>query len=391
MQENIFQNIRQLIDAARKSVNRHIDSTMTLTYFLIGRYIVEDEQAGEERAKYAQSTLKFLSENLTKEFGRGFSQDNLENMRKFFLAYKDNHHVIDLLDFISISENQSRKLGQNTENKTIEIIYASISRKLYSDNKAITAKTENHSRILETEITHKKIENPFVLSWSHYLLLSRIKNIEERNFYEIEAFSNNWKLKELERQFNSSLYERLVLSRNKKKVKELSEIGQVMETPVDAIKNPLVLEFLGLKEDSAYSENELETAIISKIEHFLMELGKGFLFQGRQVRFTFEEEHFFVDLVFYNRLLRCFVVIDLKIGKLKHQDIGQMQMYVNYYDRHVKTPQENKTIGIIICKDKNDAIVELTLPENNNQIFASQYQLYLPSKEELKNLIENKI
>jgi len=153
----------------------------------------------------------------------------------------------------------------------------------------------------------------------------------------------------------------------------------------------LVLEFLGLKEDSSYSGTDLETAIIDKLEHFLLELGKGFLFQGRQVRFTFEEEHFFIDLVFYNRLLRCFVVIDLKIGKLKHQDVGQMQMYVNYYDRFVKTPDENKTIGIIICKDKKDAIVELTLPENNNQIFASQYQLYLPSKEELKRLIENKI
>ncbi len=365
MQENIFQNIRQLIDAARKSVNRHIDSTMTLTYFLIGRYIVEDEQAGEERAKYAKSTLKFLSENLTKEFGKGFSERNLALMKKFYLIYRDE----------VVSEN---------------ILQTEIA-KLYQD-----VENEQNDKILQTSFakSYQSIQNQLIslkLSWAHYIILCRISNKDERRFYEIETLNNNWTYKELERQFNSSLYERLVLSRNKKKVKELSEIGQVMETPADAIKNPLVLEFLGLKEDSAYSETELETAIINKIEHFLMELGKGFLFQGRQVRFTFEEEHFFVDLVFYNRLLRCFVVIDLKIGKLKHQDIGQMQMYVNYYDRHVKTPQENKTIGIIICKDKNDAIVELTLPENNNQIFASQYQLYLPSKEELKNLIENKI
>jgi len=260
-----------------------------------------------------------------------------------------------------------------------------------SENNTIIEKSEKQSRISKNDIYPKKIKNPFILSWSHYLILCRIKNIEERKFYELEAISNNWKLKELERQFNSSLYERLVLSRNKKKVKELSEIGQLIEAPADTIKNPLVLEFLGLKEDSSYSETDLETAIIDKLEHFLLELGKGFLFQGRQVRFTFEEDHFFIDLVFYNRLLRCFVVIDLKIGKLKHQDVGQMQMYVNYYDRFVKTPDENKTIGIIICKDKKDAIIELTLPENNNQIFASQYQLYLPSKEELKKLIENKI
>ena len=173
-------------------------------------------------------------------------------------------------------------------------------------------------------------------------------------------------------------------------MKELSEKGQTIEKPEDTLKNPLVLEFLGLQEDSSYSETELESAIINRIEHFLMELGKGFLFQGRQVRFSFEEEHYFVDLVFYNRLLRCFVLIDLKIGKLKHQDLGQMQMYVNYYDRFVKTPDENKTIGIIICKDKKDVIAELTLPENNEQIFASQYQLYLPSKEELQQLLKGK-
>lgn len=191
----------------------------------------------------------------------------------------------------------------------------------------------------------------------------------------------------MERQFNSSLYERLALSRDKQKVSELSEKGHIIEHPSDLIKNPYVLEFLGLKEDNTYSETELESAIINKIEHFLLEMGKGFLFSGRQVRFSFNEDHFFVDLVFYNRLLKCFVLIDLKIGKLKHQDIGQMQMYVNYYDRFVRTTDENKTIGIIICKQKNDAIVEITLPEGNEQIYASQYQLYLPSKDEFKRKI----
>jgi len=388
MKENILQNIRLLINVARQSVCRHVDSTMTMTYFLIGRYIVQEEQQGEERAEYAKSTLKFLSENLTNEFGKGFSEDNLSNMRKFFNSYKDNSYMIEIINFISISEKSSRKLTENTEYQPINQIYENLSRKSTIENTIVNNNTEFTE--IEKQNVRDKFINPFILSWSHYLLLSRIKNIEERQFYEIESISNNWKLKELERQYNSSLYERLVLSRNKKKVKELSEKGQILENPVDAIKNPLVLEFLGLKEDSAYSETELETAIINKIEHFLLELGKGFLFQGRQVRFSFEEEHFFVDLVFYNRLLRCFVLIDLKIGKLKHQDIGQMQMYVNYYDRFVKTPDEHKTIGIIICKDKKEAIIELTLPESNDQIFASQYQLYLPSKEELKQLINKK-
>ena len=194
----------------------------------------------------------------------------------------------------------------------------------------------------------------------------------------------------MQRQLNTSLYERLVLSKNKKKVIELSKKGQIVNEPKDIIKNPYILEFLGLEEKPFYSETDLETAIINEIEKFMLELGRGFFFGGRQVRFTFDEKHFFVDLVFYNRLLKCFVIIDLKIGELEHSDLGQMQMYVNYYDRKVKDKTENPTIGIIICKNKKDAIVEITLPENQKQIFASQYKLYLPSKEALKKLIERK-
>ncbi len=228
----------------------------------------------------------------------------------------------------------------------------------------------------------------FKLSWSHYLILMRITNLEERNFYEIEAIENNWSLRELKRQVDSSLYERLSLSKDKEKVKNLSLKGQIVENPEDIVKDPYVLEFLGLKEEYSYSENKLETEIIKKLEMFLLELGKGFTFVGRQVRFTFDEKHFRVDLVFYNRILKCFVLIDLKIGEVTHQDLGQMQMYVNYYDREVRLPEENKTIGIIICKDKNDTLVKLTLPEENKQIFASKYTTILPSKEELKKLFE---
>lgn len=227
----------------------------------------------------------------------------------------------------------------------------------------------------------------FFLSWSHYLKLMRIKNIDERHFYEIEAARNDWSLSELKRQYDSSLYERLALSSDKEKVFKLAQKGHVVETPADAVKDPYILEFLGLPELPVYSESELETRIIDHLQQFLLELGTGFTFVGRQVRFTFNEEHFRVDLVFYNRLLRCFVLFDLKIGELKHQDIGQMQMYVNYYDRKVKLPEENSTIGIVLCKDKNNAVVEMTLPEDNTQIFASKYETVLPSKAELQNLL----
>ncbi|NBO24494.1 MAG: DUF1016 domain-containing protein [Chlamydiae bacterium] len=231
------------------------------------------------------------------------------------------------------------------------------------------------------------VSRKFDLSWSHYVFLIRLAE-HERNFYEIESIENNWSLRELKRQFDSALYDRLRLSRDKEGVKALNQKGQVITKPSDAVKDPYILEFLGLKEESSYSESELEQAIIDKIEHFLLELGKGFAFVGRQQRFTFSEKHFFVDLVFYNRLLRCFVVIDLKIGDLTHQDLGQIQMYVNYYDRFVKTKDENPTIGIVLCKNKESSLVEITLPKDNTQIFASQYRLYLPTKEEFLAQVE---
>lgn len=239
-------------------------------------------------------------------------------------------------------------------------------------------------------LTYRFAKSPISqsLTWTHYLKLMRIENDEERAFYEIETAKNKWSVRELQRQLDSELYTRLTLSRDKNKISELSEKGLIIEQPKDVIKDPYVLEFLGLPELSSFSETELEKQIISKLEHFLLELGNGFTFVGRQVRFTFDDEHFRIDLVFYNRILRCFVLIDLKIGKLKHQDLGQMQMYVNYYDRFVKMEEENNTIGIILCKDKKNTMVEITLPENNNQIFASKYKLVLPSKADLKKLIQ---
>ena len=326
IKKDIYQEIYDLLHKARQNILSNVNSTMTKTYFLIGKRIVEEEQDGNKRAEYGKNLIKILSEKLTKEFGKGFSETNLEQMRKFFKVY-------------GIPQTLSE-------------------------------------------------EFQFNLSWSHYLILMRIEDINARNFYEIEAFENNWSLRELKRQVNSSLYERLVLSKDKEKVKELAVKGQIIEKAQDVIKDPYILEFLGLDEKSDYSENKLETEIINKLEMFLLELGKGFTFVGRQVRFTFDERHFRVDLVFYNRLLKCFVLIDLKIGEVTHQDLGQMQMYVNYYDRYVKLPDENDTIGIIICKDKNDTLVKLTLPKDNNQIFASRYTTILPSLEEFKKIVE---
>ena len=218
----------------------------------------------------------------------------------------------------------------------------------------------------------------------------RIEDENERKFYEIESYKNNWSVRELNRQYDTALFTRLAISKNKNEILALAEQGQIIEKPKDAIKDPYILEFIGLPDDRKYSESELEQELIDKLENFLLELGKGFTFVARQKRISFEEKHFKIDLVFYNRLLNSFVLIDLKIGELKHQDIGQMQMYVNYYDREIKLDEENKTIGIILCQDKSESVVKYTLPEDNEQIFASKYLTILPSKETLRQLIENK-
>ena len=323
---SLYNKISSILEESRKFVATTVNTAMIQTYFEIGRLIVEEEQHGNVRAEYGKETLKNLSIKLTANYGKGFSQRNLEQMRQFYLVY-------------------STQIPQTPSAK-------------------------------------------FSLSYSHYLFLMRIDNPEERKFYEIESSQNNWSLRELKRQFDSALYERLSLSKDKEKVKSLAVQGQIIENPSDIVKDPYVLEFLGLPEKAYYSESELESRLIEKLENFLLELGKGYTFVGRQVRLSFDEKHFFVDLVFYNRLLQCFVLIDLKIGELTHQDLGQMQMYVNYYDRFVKLDHENKTIGIILCKKKSDSLVEITLPEDNNQIFASKYQTVLPNKEDLIKLIQ---
>lgn len=226
------------------------------------------------------------------------------------------------------------------------------------------------------------------LSWSHYLELIKIEEEHKRNFYLTETTNCNWSVRELQRQIASLLYERLALSKDKDKILELAQKGQVLRTGKDLVKDPFVLEFLDIKENTDYLETDLEKNILEHLKEFLLELGKGFMFVGSQVRITLEEDHFYPDLVFYNRLLKCFVIIDLKIGKITHQDIGQMQMYVNYYDREIKGKDENKTVGILLSTKKNETVVKYTLPENNESIFASEYKLHLPTEEELIEAIE---
>ena len=340
--QSFLENVSEVLSQARKNAKTAVNLSMVYAYYEIGRMIVEEEQHGQNRAVYGKQILQELSKYLGEKYGKGFSATNLRQMRNFYTVY---------------SQDQIQQ--------------------------TLSAEFEN----LPAVSTGRK----FYLSWSHYLKLMRMDNVDERHFYEIESVKNDWSLTELKRQYNSSLYERLALSTDRDKVYLLALEGQKVETAKDAVKDPYVLEFLGLKELPEYSESELESRIIDNLQQFLLELGTGFAFIGRQVRFTFDEEHFMVDLVFYNRLLRCFVLFDLKIGELKHQDIGQMQMYVHYYDRKVKLPDENPTIGIVLCRDKNNAVVEMTLPEDNTQIFASKYETVLPSKEALQKLLEEQL
>ena len=365
--ENLVELCRRTHEETQRSAARVVDRSLVARNYLFGWYIVEYEQNGADRAEYGSQLLDRVSSRLQKIGIKGSSATRLKLYRRFYQQQK------------GIGPTLSAQLASLASvDGTPEI------RPTASDESV--SPLSSASRPLENAIV--LLEDRFSLGWSHYVTLLTIDNPEERRFYELEAAGNGWSVRELERQIASSLYERLALSRDKGEVRRLASEGQVIEKASDLIKNPLVLEFLGLEEKPAYSESELETAIIDRLQHFLLELGKGFLFEARQKRFTFDNSHFRVDLVFYNRLLRCYVLIDLKRGKLTHQDLGQMQMYVNYFDRYVKTDDELPTIGIVLCGRKNDAMVELTLPEEAN-IYASKYQLYLPSKQELEAQLES--
>ena len=344
----LFERISALIEESRKRVATAVNIAEVYTKYEIGRHIVEDEQEGKARAAYGKQVLPVLSQKLTDKFGSGWSLETLKSARKFYSVYAPQ----------AIRSTALTKSDKETGKTNL----------VNSVDQIQIAPAEPHK---------------FVLSWSHYLVLMRIKDDGARSFYEVECAKQNWGVRWLQRQVGSSLYERIALSSDRGKVVRMAKEGEIIEKPADIIKNPVTLEFLGLKPDAAYSETKLENAIIDKMQTFLLEIGKGFLFEARQKRFTFDEDNFYVDLVFYNRLLQCYVLIDLKVDKLTHQDLGQMQMYVNYYDRYKKQDFEKPTVGILLCKDKNDSLVELTLPKDSN-VYAAQYELYLPDKQELQ-------
>lgn len=344
----LFERISALIEESRKKVATAVNIAEVYTKYEIGRHIVEDEQEGKARAAYGKQVLQILSQKLTDKFGSGWSLETLKSARKFYSVYAPQ----------AIRSTALTKSDKETGKTNL----------VNSVDQIQIAPAEPHK---------------FVLSWSHYLVLMRIKDDGARSFYEVECAKQNWGVRWLQRQVGSSLYERIALSSDRDKVVRMAKEGEIIEKPADIIKNPVTLEFLGLKPDAAYSETKLENAIIDKMQTFLLEMGKGFLFEARQKRFTFDEDNFYVDLVFYNRLIQCYVLIDLKVDKLTHQDLGQMQMYVNYYDRYKKQDFEKPTVGILLCKEKNDALVELTLPKDSN-VYAAQYELYLPDKKELQ-------
>ena len=339
-EEDFYKQVADLLTSARQYAKRQLDGTIVTAYYEIGRMIVEREQQGQKRAQYGTKLIKGLSEYLTKQHGRGFSVVNLKSIRKFYEVY---------------APSKGQTLSALSEKNNLPI------------------------SVFGTAQKGQSLSAQFNLNWSHYQILMRIEDETARRFYEVETVSQQWSVRQLQRQVGSSLYERLALSRDKDNVMALANEGQIVENPRDIFKTPYVLEFTGLEERSEYSETELEQALIDNLQKFLLELGKGFLFEARQKRFSFDEKSFYVDLVFYNRLLQCYVLIDLKVAELKHQDLGQMLMYVNYFDRYIRQEFEKPTVGILLCSQKDDNIVELTLPEDSN-IYASEYSLYLPDK-----------
>jgi predicted nuclease of restriction endonuclease-like (RecB) superfamily len=344
---------------------------MVHAYWLVGREIFEEEQRGAERAGYGEELTKTVASHLTARFGKGFSHSNVKRMRQFYLAFPDGSALAEVAGMNGAAARHHS--GQ------AEGIGSTVSSQSRSARKGSTVSSQ-----LVLDGGRQPSLFPAALSWSHYCVLMRVEQATARGFYEIEAHRESWSVRELERQIGSMLFERVSASKNKDEVLALGKRGQQVSVPADVIKDPVVLEFLDLKESRDYLERDLEQAIIDRLQDFLLELGKGFCFVARQKRITLDGDHFYIDLVFYNRLLRAFVLIDLKLGKLTHQDLGQIQMYTNYYDRFQREEGENPTVGIVLCSDKNEAMVKITLPENNEQIFTPRYQLYLPSEDELR-------
>lgn len=359
IEKTLFVRVVSILEKARRHVTRSVNSAMVVAHWLIGREIVEEIQRGEARAAYGKRVIKDLSTRLFERYGSGFSEENLQLFRRFYLVYNDR---------IAISYPPGTEFSQEQMTYPVgtELNIASIYQPTSGES---------------TEGFHSD------LSWSHYRALMRVENEDARLFYEREAVRGGWSKRQLERQINTLLFERLLKSRDKDGVLKHANEDRTTEQPVDVIKDPYVLEFLDLPESHRLVESDLETALTSHLREFLLELGAGFAFVARQKRLTLDGDHFYADLVFYHTRLKCYVVIDLKTDKLTHGDLGQMQMYVHYFDREVCAADDNPTIGLILCTEKNDAVVEYVLDEGNERIFASRYKLELPPKEDLRKLL----
>jgi predicted nuclease of restriction endonuclease-like (RecB) superfamily len=365
----LFGRVREILEVARSNIARTVNTTQVIANWLIGREIVEEEQKGKRRAGYGAALLADLAARLKMEFGAGYGVDNLELCRRFYLEYPSllSEQISD-----AVRRKFDRTPGTTKNSETV--------RRNFEIVRAASAMPATPGQLSAN------------LSWTHYRRLLRVGRPDAREFYEIEAIRNAWSARELERQINTFLFDRLAKSRDKVGMMRLALHGQEIASPVDAIKDPIVLEFLGLAESSRLVESKLEQALIGNLQTFLMELGKGFAFVSRQERITLDGDHFYIDLVFYHTVLKCFVLIDLKVGKLTHADLGQIQFYVNYYDRKRRTEGDNPTIGLILCPDKNDAVVKYTLGEQQERnIFTSRYQLYLPTVEELENELRREL
>jgi predicted nuclease of restriction endonuclease-like (RecB) superfamily len=321
--ESLYSNVKQIIEEARNNVYKAANFAMVQAYWRIGKLIVEEEQNGKERAAYGKQIIEALAIRLTSEYGKGFTETNLKYMRQFCNTFKKSHAL----------------RGE--------------------------------------------------LSWTHYRLLLKVEREDARQFYMQESIECNWGTRTLERQINSLYFERMVMTRKEGRplVKAEAERKKELMQAKDIIKDPYVLEFLDLKQNPNFYEQELEQAIIDKLQEFLLELGKGFSFVGRQQRISLEGEHFYIDLVFYNYILKCFLLIDLKTGKLTHQDVGQMDMYVRIFEDTIRQESDNPTIGLILCSEKNNAVAKYSLLKDSKQIFASKYKTYLPTEKQLKEEI----
>lgn len=373
--------LASLIEQGRKTAVRYINTALVATYWLIGRRIVEYEQKGKERAEYGEATLRKVAEDITKRFGKGFSFPQFKNIRQFYLTYPEKGYTV--------YSQLSRDAKGQTLSAELSTILHTPSEESFMPLKSQTVHRKSKKGCTvysQSGISHTLCAQ-FSLSWSHYCLLMRLEEPFKREFYEVECIRGNWSVRQLDRQIQSMLYERTALSK-----KKLSVIAKAHEKPItlkpeDEIKDPYILEFLGLKDE--YSESQLEEALIRHLEHFLLELGNGFTFVARQKRITLEGSHYRLDLLLYHRVLRCLVAIDLKIGEFTHADAGQMNLYVNYLKDKEKLPEENEPVGLILCTDKKKTVVEYALGGMNNRIFASKYKLQLPDPKILKSEIEH--